>query len=67
MSDSGIDPAESIRNIRTIYRDLIADKKIFCHILLNPFPEPVFFLDGPAPVGHPPDLKRRLLHDFTES
>jgi hypothetical protein len=37
MGDPGIDPADCIRNIGTIDRDLVTDKEIFIDILLDPF------------------------------
>jgi len=57
VSDPGVDPPDSIGDIRTIHGDFITDKKVFIDIFLHPFPILDFFLNRPSPLGHAPRLK----------
>jgi hypothetical protein len=66
MGDPCIDPSDGIRDICAIDGDMIAHKEIFCQILLDPFGISIFFLNGPSPVTHLPELKRRFICRLAE-
>jgi hypothetical protein len=66
MGDPCIDPSDGIRDICAIDGDMIADEEIFRNILLNPLPILIFLLNGPSPVTHLPDLKRRFSRRLAE-
>jgi hypothetical protein len=61
VGDPRIDPSDGIRNICTVNRNFIADKKILGDIFLYPFPISNLLLNGPSTVLHLPYLKRRFL------
>lgn len=61
-----IDPPDGIRDICAIDGDLIADEKILCDILLNPFAKSLLLLNGPLPVAHIPDLMGRFMDRLAE-
>jgi hypothetical protein len=66
VGDPGIDPSRGIRDVCTVDRDFIADKKIFRDIFLHPSAISNFFFNGPPPVSHLPNLKGRFLHRLAE-
>jgi hypothetical protein len=66
VGDPRIDPSDGIRNICTVNRNFIVDKKILGDIFLYPFPISNLLLNGPSAVPHLPYLKRRFLHGFCE-
>jgi hypothetical protein len=66
VGDPRIDPSDGIRNICTVNRNFIADKKILGDIFLYPFPISNLLLDGPSAVIHFPYLKGRFFDWLAE-
>jgi hypothetical protein len=64
--DPRIDPSDSIRDIRTVDRNLMADEEIFGQIGFNPSGEIRFFLHSPATITYLPNLRRRFLRRFSK-
>jgi hypothetical protein len=59
--DPRIDPSDSIRDIRTVDRNLMADEGIFCDIFFDPSGEIRFLLCCPTPLFYFPNLMGRFL------
>ena len=64
--DPRIDPSDSIRDVRTVNWNFMADEEIFCDIFFDPSGEIFFLLHSPSPIAHGPDLQRRLLECLAE-
>ena len=56
MSDSCIDPADRIKDIRAIGLGLVTNKKIFRNIFINPSSKPLLFFSRPSVRADCPDL-----------
>jgi hypothetical protein len=65
--DPRIDPSDSIRDIRTVNWNFMADEEIFCDIFFDPSGEIRFLLCRPSPFFHFPNLTGRFFKRFTES
>jgi hypothetical protein len=65
-SDPRIDPSDSIRNIRTVDWNLMADEKIFREIDFDPSGEIRFLLCRPSPFFHFPNLMGRFFNASCE-
>jgi hypothetical protein len=62
VGDPCIDPPNGIRNICTVYRNLVTDEKIFLNISLNPLTIVLLLFNRPSTIAHAPDLKRRFFY-----
>ena len=60
MGDARIDPAGGIRDVGTVHRNLVTNKKVLRHVCLNPFTKLTLILHGPLTAIHLPNLVRRL-------
>jgi len=67
MSDPCIDPPDRIRDIRAISWGLVADKKIFRNIFINPFSEPILFFNRPSVEADCPDLIRGFIQGLARA
>jgi hypothetical protein len=65
--DPRIDPSDSIRDVRTVNWNFMADEEIFCDIFFDPSGEIRFLLCRPTPFFHFPNLMGRFFNRFTES
>jgi hypothetical protein len=66
MRNPCIDPADGIRDIGAIDRDIVADEEIFRDVRFNPLRIPALLLNRPSTIPHGPDLKGGFLHGLAE-
>jgi hypothetical protein len=67
VGDPRIDPSYGIRDISTINRNFISDKKILRDILFDPFTVLNLLLDRPSTFPHLPHLESGLLNRLAEA
>jgi hypothetical protein len=66
MRNPCIDPPDGIRNIGAIDGETVANEKILCNILFDPFSILNLLLNGPSTICNRPDLLGGFLHSLAE-